>query len=316
MKIVIPGGTGQVGRLFCRALPDHELVVLSRAEALPAAMPSHVRGVVWDGETVGPWAEELEGADAVLNLAGRTVDCRYTDQNLRQMMDSRVRSTRAVGRAIAACERPPRVWLQMSTATVYAHRFDAPNDEETGVLGGWEPGAPVYWNHSIDIAHAWERAQRESLTPGTRQVALRTAMVMSPDAGGVFSVLRRMTWWGLGGAIAGGAQRVSWIHERDWVAAVRFVLAHDEIEGAVNLTSPGPLPQRELMAGLRAALGRRVGLPATAWMAEVGAFVLRTDTELLLKSRYVVPTRLQRAGFRFAYDTWPAAAQELVSRAA
>lgn len=185
MKIVIPGGSGQVGRLLAQAWGDaHEVHVLSRS-----AQGLHH----WDGESLGPWAELLEDADVVINLAGRTVDCRYNDRNLRQMMDSRVRSTRVVGEAIAACARPPRLWLQMSTATIYAHSLDRPNDERSGRIGGWEPDAPVYWKHSIDIALAWERELELALVPDcVRKVALRTAMVMTPEPGGVFSVLRRM----------------------------------------------------------------------------------------------------------------------------
>ena len=308
MKIVIPGGSGQIGGMLARAFAEHEVVVLSRSGRGPA--PS--RSVKWDGESLGEWAAELEDADVVINLAGRTVDCRYTDENLRQMMDSRVRSTEVVGRAIAQCAQGPKVWLQMSTATIYAHRFDAPNDEASGIIGGWEPGAPVYWNHSIAIAQAWEDALEQAEVPGVRKVALRTAMVMSPDDDGVFSVLERMTKLGLGGAIAGGEQRVSWIHEQDLVAAVRFLI-QEEMHGAVNLCAPEPLPQGEFMAALRSALGRRLGLPATAWMAEIGAWVLRTDTELLLKSRYVVPGRLLERGFRFEYPGWARAAEQLVA---
>jgi hypothetical protein len=140
MKVVIPGGTGQVGTILDRALTaaGHDVVILTRR-------PTHDREVRWDGETLGPWAETVDGSDVVINLAGRSVSCRYTPANLRAMMDSRVNSARVVGEAIAACERPPRVWLQMSTATVYAHRFDAPNDEATGVIGGTESGVPGYW---------------------------------------------------------------------------------------------------------------------------------------------------------------------------
>src|SRR5262245_60158606 len=141
MKVVIPGGTGQLGHVLARALlaRGDDVVVLSRSGTGPA------RAVQWDGSTLGSWARELDGADAVINLAGRSVNCRYTDENLKQMMDSRVESTRAVGHAIAAAAHPPRVWLQMSTATIYAHRFDAPNDEAAGRIGGQEPDAPAYW---------------------------------------------------------------------------------------------------------------------------------------------------------------------------
>ncbi|MFG2732570.1 TIGR01777 family oxidoreductase [Streptomyces canus] len=309
MKIVIPGGTGQVGRILDRALTraGHEVVVLTRR-------PQRDREVVWDGETPGRWAREIDGSDVVINLAGRSVSCRYTEANLKAMMDSRVRSTRAVGMAVAAAARPPRVWLQMSTATVYAHRFDAANDERTGLIGGSEPGVPDYWSYSVEIAANWERAQDRAVTPQTRKVALRSAMVMSPDPGGVFDVLSWLARLGLGGPVAGGAQYVSWIHDRDFVRAVEFIVDRDDLTGPVNLAAPEPLPQRAFMRALRSAWGVPVGLPATRWMAELGAFALRSDTELLLKSRRVVPGRLLEEGFTFEHPAWPEAAADLVRR--
>ncbi len=318
VKIVIPGGTGQIGGVLQRALADRgdEVTVLSRrAEQLEDG----VRHVVLDGRTLGAWADEIDGADAVVNLAGRSVSCRYTDQNLRQMMDSRVDSTRVVGAAIAQAYRPPKVWLQMSTATIYADARsrgdDLPNDELTGVIGGEERDVPLYWEYSVRIARRWEEAQAEADVPRTRRVALRTAMVMTPDGGGVFDYLSWMTRLGLGGPVAGGQQYVSWIHGEDFVRAVEFLLDRDDLEGPFIVAAPGPVPQGEFMRSLRRAWGRRLGLPATRLMAEVGAFALRTDTELLLKSRRVAPTRLLDAGFTFAHPGWPEAATELVSQA-
>jgi NAD dependent epimerase/dehydratase family enzyme len=202
----------------------------------------------------------------------------------------------------------------MSTATIYAHRFDAPNDEATGIIGGHEVGVPGYWAFSVEIAQEWERAQEQAETPDTRRVALRTAMVMSPGRGGVFDVLSRMARLGIGGPVAGGRQFVSWIHERDMVRAVEFLLRRDDLAGAVNLASPHPLPQGELMRELRAVVGMPIGVPATKWMAEIGAFVMRSDTELLLKSRRVVPGRLVEAGFTFELPRWADAARELAGR--
>ncbi len=310
MKIVIPGGTGQVGELLRRALSSrgHTVVVLSREEAT-AGTTNH-----WDGRSLGGWAREVDGADVVVNLAGRSVNCRYSEANLKAMMESRVDSTRVVGLAISQAARPPSVWLQMSTATIYAHRFDTPNDENTGLIGGSEPDAPRYWSRSIDIARAWERTQEEASTPHTRKVALRTAMVMSPDRGGIFDVLLGLTRKGLGGAIAGGHQFVSWIHEHDFARAIEFLIERSDITGPVNLASPSPLSQRDFMAAIRAMLGVRIGLPATQWMVEIGAFFMRTDTELILKSRRVVPARLVEAGFAFDFPEWPGAARELVDR--
>ncbi len=312
MRIVIPGGTGQVGGILRRryAASGHDVVVLSRQ---PETVEPGVRHRVWDGRSVGDWAEELDGADVVVNLAGRSVSCRYTDEHLLQMMNSRVDSTRAVGRALELVARPPAVWLQMSTATIYADRRDAPNDEATGIIGGHESGVPAYWEFSVRIAQHWEAAQQEATLPDTRRVALRAAMVMSPDRGGVFDYLLRMARLGLGGPVAGGGQYVSWIHADDLCRAIDLLIARPDLEGPVNLAAPGPLPQRELMRDLRRAWGRRPGLPATRRMAELGAWALRTDTELLLKSRRVVPGRLLEAGFSFDHPSWPEAAADLVA---
>jgi uncharacterized protein (TIGR01777 family) len=310
MKIVIPGGSGQIGVVLSRhyRAAGHQVVILGRAGGRSSGTTP------WDGKTLGPWAAELDGADVVVNLAGRTVNCRYTEENLAQMMSSRVDSTRVVGEAIAAAKRPPRVWLQMSTATIYAHRLDAPNDEATGIIGGNEPDVPAYWKRSIDIAVAWEAAQAAAATPNTRKVALRTSMMMSPDRDGIFDVLLGLTRKRLGGPIAGGAQYVSWIHDRDFVAAIELIVSRDDLDGPINVASPNPLPQREFQAALRAAAGIGLGLPATAWMARLGAWALRTDAELTLKSRRVVPGRLLDAGLRFTFPTWPEAAKDLFAR--
>jgi len=312
VKIVIPGGTGQVGGILRRALAARgaEVVVLSRR---PERLEPGVRHVLWDGRTLGDWAAEIDGADAVVNLAGRTVSCRYTDENLRQMMDSRVESTHVVGEAIAAAAHPPATWLQMSTATIYADTR-GPAHHEHGELGGEEPDVPLYWEYSVRIAKRWEQTQLAADTPSTRRVQLRTSMVMTPDVGGVFDVLSWMARLGLGGPIAGGGQYVSWIHGDDFVRAVEFLLAREDLSGPFNLSAPQPVSQRESMRALRVAWGRRIGLPATAWMAGVGAFVLRTDSELLLKSRRVAPGRLLAQGFEFAFPRWPAAAADLVAR--
>jgi uncharacterized protein (TIGR01777 family) len=311
MKIVIPGGTGQVGTLLARAfLADgHEVVVLSRN---PGSAPGRVVG--WDAETVSEWAAELDGADAVINLAGRSVNCRYNAENRRLIQESRVRSTRAVGKAIARAARPPRVWLQASTATIYAHRYDAPNDEATGILGGGEAGAPDTWRFSIEVAKSWEQAANEGDLPHTRRVLLRSAMTMSPDPGGVFAVLLGLVRWGLGGASGDGRQYVSWIHDRDFVRAIYWLIEHSDLAGPVNLAAPNPVPNAAFMRTLRAAWGIGFGLPATKWMLEIGAVFLRSETELILKSRRVVPARLLQSGFVFQFPTWAEAADDLCRR--
>jgi uncharacterized protein (TIGR01777 family) len=311
MKIVIPGGTGQIGTLLARAFvaDGHEVVVLSRN---PAKAPWRV--VRWDAETVGDWAAEIDGADAVINLAGRSVNCRYHAANRRQIKESRILSTRAVGQAIANAARPPRVWLQASTSTIYAHRSDAPNDEATGILGGSEADAPDTWRFSIDVAKSWEEAANEALVPRTRKVLLRSAMTMSPDRGGVFDVLLRLVRCGLGGASGDGRQYVSWIHDQDFLKTVYWLIDHAELEGPVNLAAPNPVSNAEFMRELRAAWGIGFGLSAPKWLLEIGAFFLRTETELVLKSRRVVPGRLLQSGFVFRFPTWPDAATDLCRR--
>jgi len=311
MKVVIPGGSGQVGTLLARSFhaDGHDVVVLSRR---PAPQPWRV--VAWDGETAGEWRRDIDRADVVINLSGQSVNCRYTSGNRAAILESRVRSTHAVGEAIAVAARPPRVWLQASTATIYSHRFDAANDEWTGRLGGDERDAPSTWHFSIEVARAWEAAFRECDTPHTRKVLMRSAMTLSPDAGGVFDTLANLVRRGLGGRAGHGRQFMSWIHGYDFIAAVRWLIAHDEVGGVVNLAAPSPITNDEFMRVLRDACGVRVGLPATRWMLEVGALVMRTETELILKSRRVVPGRLLKAGFKFQFPDWPEAARELCGR--
>ncbi|HEY2343713.1 MAG TPA: TIGR01777 family oxidoreductase [Chthoniobacteraceae bacterium] len=313
MKIVIPGGSGQVGSILSGAFvrDGHEVVVLSRGAAEDPA----VRIVPWDGKTLGNWCTELEGADVVINLAGRTVNCRYHAANRREIMASRVDSTHAIGLAIRQAARSPRIWLQASTATIYAHRYDEANDEESGQIGGFERNVPDTWRFSIEVAKAWEHAATEGgPLPHTRLALLRSAIIMSPDAGGAFDTLLGLVRHGLGGQSGNGRQFVSWIHETDFVRAVRWLIDRDDVLGPVNLAAPNPLPNTDFMRALREAWGIRFGLPATEWMLEIGALFLQTETELVLKSRRVVPGRLLRDGFRFEYSEWPAAARELCQR--
>ena len=311
MKIVIPGGSGQVGTVLARAFhaDGHEVIVLSRN---PRKSPW--RAIPWDGQTPGDWTDRLAGADAVINLAGRSVNCRYNARNRAEIMESRITPTRVIGEAIARVASPPKVWLQASTATIYAHRYDAPNDEETGILGGHESNSPDTWRFSIDVAMAWERAADTANTPGTRKVKLRSAMVMSPDPHGIFDTLLGLVRRGLGGQAGNGRQYVSWIHEADFIRAVYWLIDHDAVEGAVNVAAPNPLPNRDFMRALRQAWGIRFGLPATKWMLELGAVFMKTETELVLKSRRVVPGILMKRGFLFRCPSWPEAAEDLCRR--
>ena len=311
LRFVIPGGNGQVGTVLSRHLhaQGHEVIVLARN-----VVSAPWRIAQWDGEHLGDWASELEHSDVLINLAGRSVNCRYTAANRRAIINSRTETTRLLGRAISQLASPPRLWMNASTATIYRHVYDRPMDEETGEIGGNEPDAPGKWKFSIDVATGWEAAFFEVKTPHTRKVALRSAMIMSPDRGGIFDTLLRLVRFGLGGTAGSGEQFISWIHDTDFLSSLEFLIAHEQLEGCVNISSPHPLPNREFMRALRQAWGARIGLPATNWMLELGSMLLRTETELVLKSRRVVPGRLLDAGFQFQFPDWRLAAQNLVGR--
>ncbi len=312
LKVVIPGGSGQVGTILARHFHARgdQVTVLSRR---PAAAPW--KTAAWDGATLNPaWTQLLEGVDVVIHLSGRSVNCRYNAENRREIIDSRVIPTLALGRAMEQAKTPPRLWMNASTSTFYRHALDGPQDEFTGELGGFEPDAPDTWNFSIDVARRWEEAFYASTTPATRKIALRSSMTMSPDRGGVFSVLLGLVRAGLGGTQGSGRQFVSWIHDRDYCRATDFLIARQDIAGPVNLTAPHPLPNREFMRELRRAWGMPIGLPAAEWMLAIGAFFLRTETELILKSRQAVPGVLDRAGFQFEFPHWAPTAADLVQR--
>jgi uncharacterized protein len=311
MKIVIPGGRGQVGKILARHFHahGHTVTILSRS-----LYPAPWRVVFWDGVTPGDWIADLAESDVCINLAGRSVNCRYTAPNRRAMYESRIQSTQLLNQIIASFNRAPRLWVNASTATIYRHALDRAMTEADGELGGNEPGAPDTWNFSIDVAKGWEQAFFSTPTPLTRKVAIRSALTLSPDRRGVFDVLLGLVRHGLGGRQGRGTQFVSWIHEADFVRAIDLLITHEEISGVVNLGSPNPLPNREFMRVLREAWGIRFGLPNPEWLIEIGTLLMRTESELVLKSRRVVPGRLLGAGFQFLFPEWPSAARELVAR--
>jgi uncharacterized protein len=311
LRIVLSGGNGQVGNILARHFhaQGHTVIVLARK-----GFAAPWRVVEWDGLTLGVWMRELENADAVVNLAGRNVNCRYNAAHRREIMDSRVHSTHVLGEAIAQLSAPPRVWLNSSTATIYRHAFDRAMDETTGEIGGNEPDVPRSWRFSIQVATAWEETFFAAATPRTRKVALRSSVILSPDRGGIFDVLLRLVRFGLGGKSGSGKQFVSWIHDADFARVVDFLIAHEEFGGVVNVASPNPVANTEFMRELREAWGAHIGLPASKWMLEFGAILLRTETELVLKSRRVVPGRLLASGFEFQFPDWPAGAHDLVRR--
>ena len=288
--LLLPGGSGYLGQVLARDFLDRawRVVVLTRG----GPSPRYGEAATWDGKTLGGWTRHVDEADVVVNLAGRTVNCRYTAKNRRQIYDSRLESTRVLGEAIARSSEPPRLWINSSSATIYRHAEDRPMDEASGELGE---------GFSVDVCQRWERLLGEAATPRTRKVALRSAMVFGPGRGGVYEAFRRIVRLGLGGTLGPGTQYVSWIHSEDFARAVRWILDHDELAGVVNLASPFPVHNADFMRTFRRACRRPIGLPAAAWMLEIGAFFLRTETELLLKSRRVVPAVLLESGFEFRY---------------
>jgi hypothetical protein len=215
---------------------------------------------------------------------------------------------------IASLNHPPPLWLNASTATIYRHALDRAMDDDYGELGGGEPGAPSTWNFSIDVAKGWEKSFFATSAPGVRKIAIRSAMTFSPDKGGVFDAFLSLVRRGLGGTLGPGNQFVSWIHEVDFVRAIEWLIVRGEFTGTVNLASPNPLPNRDFMRLLRDAWGIRIGLPTPVWLMEVGTLLMQTESELVLKSRRVVPSRLLRAGFQFLFPEWSAAARQLVRR--
>ncbi len=325
LRIVLPGGSGQIGQFLARHFQErgHHVTVLTRG---PYTAPWQT--VHWDGEERGEWIETLEGADVCINLAGRSVNCRYHADNRAAIYNSRIRTTQLLHHSIASLADPPRVWLNASAASIYtrsldANRADLPVDEATGKLGGNEP--PFKAGPSTEpwarrkgfisrVARDWEAAFFEAGTPRTRKVALRSGIVFSPTPGSVFAVLSNLVRLGLGGTQGSGRQFVSWIHEADFARAVEFLIDHEEMDGPVNMVAPNPLPNREFMEALRDAWGRPNGLPAPSLLIEIGAFFLRTESELVLNSSRVVPGRLLDAGFEFEFPQWPEAAEDLVRK--
>jgi hypothetical protein len=252
-----------------------------------------------------------------INLAGRSVNCRYTPENCAAIYNSRIGTTRLLNRVIAGLAAPPRIWLNASTATIYRHALDRDMDEATGELGGYEligmkRRAPETWNFSIQVAKDWEAEFFRAPTPRTRKIAMRSAITFSPTPGNAFEAFLNLVRFSFGGKQGNGRQYVSWIHEDDFARAVQFLIDRDEFEGPVNFASPNPLPNRDFMEALREAWGMPNGLPIPAFAVEIGAFFLRTESELVLKSRRVVPGRLLDAGFQFEFPSWPDAAQDLV----
>lgn len=304
-QIVIFAANGFLGRYLTRHYQNQgrEVVCVARNRH---GWSGDGMFLEWDGKTLGPWALALEGAERVINLAGRNVNCRYDERNRDEILRSRIDSTKVIGQAIAACKAPPKLWINSSTATFYRHAEDQAQDEWQG-----EPGE----GFSVGIARAWEEAFFAAPVPGiTRKIALRTGMVLANEDGTVFDVLRHLTRRGLGGKMGKGTQRVSWIHMEDFLAAIDFLAADPLLDGVFNITTPDFPTNRELMQAFREQQGAPFGLPATEWMLELGARLLKTETELVLKSRWAEPRRLRESGFRWRWSRLEATLEDLEHR--
>jgi uncharacterized protein len=303
--IVIFGANGFLGRYLTRYFSRHgkEVVVIARNRD---GWSGDGMFLEWDGRSIGPWALALEGAEAVINLAGRSVNCRYTPENRREIIESRVDPTRVIGQAIQGLKTPPKVWLNASTATWYRHAEDKPQNDWLG-----EPGE----GFSCDVAQAWEDAFFGADVPAiTRKVALRTAMVLANEPETVFDVLRKLTVRGLGGAMGDGNQRISWVHMEDFLRAVEFIIGDPFLDGCVNVSAPEFPTNRDWMRVFREAVGMPLGLPSSRWMLEIGARLMNSETELVLKSRWADPVRLRDAGFRWHWSRTADAVADLQGR--
>ena len=298
--MILAGGTGFLGKHIAHHFTQlgYRVVLLSRRKV------SNYASARWNGRSLGAWATELEGAAVVLNLAGRSVDCRYNAVNKYAITRSRTDSTRVLGQAIAACENPPAVWVNASTATIYEHTADEQpaNTEAQGTTGR---------GFSERVAQQWEAEFHLAATPHTRRLVLRTAVVLGYDGGGL-PVMARLAEFGLCTPQGTGQQWISWLHIKDFCRAVEFLVARPGLEGTFNLCAPQPIRNHEFNALLDRYYQPKWHVPQPKWLLEIGAFLLRTETELILKSRKVVPQRLLENNFRFRYSSCDAALIDLL----
>lgn len=293
-KVVLAGGTGFIGDYFQRNFENlgYEVKMISR-------QPGYIQ---WDDQA--GMIEALEEADLLINLAGKSVNCRYNEANKRAIMNSRIETTKKLGNAVLACKNPPKVWMNSSTATIYRHAEDRPMTEGNGEIGT---------GFSVDVAKNWEHAFFSFALPETRQIALRIAIVLGKD-GGVMTPYRNLAKFGLGGHQGKGSQMFSWIHVEDLFQLVLFLNERTDLTGVFNCSAPNPVRNRELMETLRKRMDVPFGLPAPKPLLELGATVIKTETELVLKSRWVIPERLEQEGFVFAFQTLDSAFKDILGK--
>ncbi|WP_199621358.1 TIGR01777 family oxidoreductase [Paenibacillus alkalitolerans] len=292
-KVVLAGGTGFIGKYFEGKSKElgYEVKIISRQE----------HHISWSDKA--GIVEALENSEMVINLAGKSVNCRYNAKNMEEILRSRIYTTSALGEAILECENPPKLWINSSTATIYRHAEDRPMTEESGEIGS---------GFSVNVAKEWESAFFSFQLPNTRQVALRIAIVLGRD-GGVVTPYKNLVRLGLGGIQGSGNQMFSWIHIEDLYEIILFLKGREQLSGVFNCSSPQPVTNREFMQQFRKAMKVKIGLPSPRWVLEIGALIIRTDTELVLKSRWVVPERLLKEGYKFKYDNIYKALQQIVN---
>ena len=305
-KIVIAGGTGFLGDVLIKAYSntDTELVILSRKATFPPA--KNIRYAIWDGKTLNTWKKELDGCDVLINLAGKSVNCRYTPENKDAIFSSRVDSTNILGEAINQCSQAPALWINSSSATIYKHSEDKANDELTGETSN---------TFSERVCQTWEKTFFEHPTnPTVRKIALRTAIVLGTE-GGVYPVLASLVKRGLGGAQGKGTQYVSWLHSDDFIGIIEYLIQEKDLSGAINACSPNPVRNETFMKYFRESLHIPIGLPTYSWMLKIGVVLMNTEEELVIKSRRVIPGILQNHGFKFQFEQLEEALKSLAQKA-
>jgi len=313
-KIILAGGTGFMGQEMTKYFgKENEIIILTRQvngktnrndyNSLSAEDLKNVSYVKWDGKTAGEWVNEMNGSDLVINLAGKSVNCRYNEKNKNEIFDSRTDTVKAIGEAINKCNRPPSLWINASSATIYRHAMDRPQDEYTGEF---------HDDFSVQVCKRWEKTFYNQKTPETRKVALRMAITLGP--GGILIPYFNLLKFGLGGKQASGDQMYSWVHIEDTCRMIEWIYDRKEISGTYNSSSPNPVTNEEFMKVFRKVTGHIIGLPAYKWMLQIGAPLIGTELELVLKSRWVLPTRILETGFQFKHPLLEDALSDIIGK--
>ena len=298
-KVILAGGSGFIGQILSKhfAKKGDEVVVLSRS---PKAAAPNAKHIYWDAKTVGEWVESLNGSDILINLTGKSVNCRYNEANKKEIFASRLQSTQILDHALKTVAQPPKVWINAASATIYRHAEDRPQDEFTGEIGT---------GFSVEVCQQWEQVFFEQETPGVRKIGLRLAIVLGKN-GGVMPYFKNLAKFFLGGKQGNGRQYFSWVHEADVTGIIDFLIANPALEGIFNVSAPYPVTNKAFMAQLRKAMKAPFGVPTPAWLLSIGAVLIGTETELILKSRWVIPQRLLNVGYKFVTPT----IEEAISR--